>query len=484
MIDVSPVHLQTILEILSCCVPGCEVRAFGSRYKWTAKDYSDLDLVIVGESKHTLEEISALREAFQESDLPFRVDVLDWHAISPEFQQVIEQGYEVIQKSGSAAGNVVMSAGEWKKHKLEDLADFHDSKRRPLNSREREDRNGDFPYYGASGIVDYIDGYIFDGEYVLISEDGENLRSRTTPIAYKVNGKFWVNNHAHVIQGKEKYLNDWIIYFFQNFDLNPYITGAVQPKLNKENLQLIEIPMPDIEDAKKIVSILSALDDKIDLNRRMNRTLETLAQAVFRHWFVEQVESDWEVKSLDEIADFLNGLALQKYPADEMSDFLPVIKIAQLRKKDTIDADRASTNIPPEYIVNDGDILFSWSGSLEVVVWCGGKGALNQHLFKVTSKKYPKWFYYLWTKYHLPEFQEIAAGKATTMGHIQRHHLSNAKVLVPSDMEITEMDNVMSHILDKIITNEKESRTLAALRDSLLPKLMRGEVRVKDIQHA
>ena len=175
---------------------------------------------------------------------------------------------------------------------------------------------------------------------------------------------------------------------------------------------------------------------------------------MFHHWFVESEEAiEWEEKSIDEIANFLNGLALQKFPP-KGNEFLPVIKIAQLRKNDCEGADKASMSVPPQYIVNDGDILFSWSGSLEVVIWCGGKGALNQHLFRVTSTKYPKWFYYLWTKYHLPEFQEIAAGKATTMGHIQRHHLSAAKVLVPDDNRLQEMDKFMSPLLEKIIFNE------------------------------
>jgi type I restriction enzyme, S subunit len=253
-----------------------------------------------------------------------------------------------------------------------------------------------------------------------------------------------------------------------------------------DRIPLIEFPtfpisIPPISEQRAIAGILGALDDKIESNRRMNRTLESMAWAVFRHWFLEGEENKWEEKSLDEIADFLNGLALQKFPPED-DDYLPVIKIAQLRKNDTKDADKASTTIPPEYVIKDGDILFSWSGSLEVIVWCGGKGALNQHLFKVTSEKYPKWFYYYWTKYHLPEFQEIAAGKATTMGHIQRHHLRDAKVLVPIKEELQEMDKIMSPLLDKIINHEKESRTLASLRDTLLPKLMRGEVRVKNVE--
>ncbi|MCL5611866.1 MAG: restriction endonuclease subunit S [Chloroflexi bacterium] len=256
-------------------------------------------------------------------------------------------------------------------------------------------------------------------------------------------------------------------------------TGSTFPNVSREQLANLDCEIPPLPEQRAIAGILGALDDKIEVNCRMNATLESMARAVFRQWFVVSEEAiTWQEKSLDEIAGFLNGLALQKFPPSK-NDFLPVIKISQLRKNDTVGADKANINIPTEYIIEDGDILFSWSGSLEVVIWGGGKGALNQHLFKVTSEKYPKWFYYFWTKYHLPEFQEIAAGKATTMGHIQRHHLKAAKVLVPSDQELKEMDKVMSPLLDKIIINNLESRTLGSLRDSLLPKLMRGEVRVE-----
>lgn len=259
-------------------------------------------------------------------------------------------------------------------------------------------------------------------------------------------------------------------------DMADYVSLTAQREL--------KILLPPISEQRAIAEVLGALDDKIELNRRMNVTLESMARAVFRQWFVENEEAQgWQEKSLDEIANFLNGLALQNFPP-EGNAFLPVIKIAQLRKNDTEGADKASTNIPSQYIVEDGDILFSWSGSLEVVIWCGGKGALNQHLFKVTSEQYPKWFYYFWTKHHLADFQEIAAGKATTMGHIQRHHLSDAEVLVPDSRRLREMDKFMSPLLDQIIITNLESRTLANLRDSLLPKLMRGEVRVKDMENS
>jgi type I restriction enzyme S subunit len=244
----------------------------------------------------------------------------------------------------------------------------------------------------------------------------------------------------------------------------------------------------------------------------MNATLEAMARALFQSWFVDfdpvrakldgrppaaldsttaalfpasfqdselgHIPKGWEVRSLDKTAHYLNGLALQKYPPGD-GPTLPVIKIAQLRKGDSIGADRCNTNLPREYIVQDGDVLFSWSGSLEVELWCGGPGALNQHLFKVTSPDFPKWFYYLWTLYHLDEFRLIAADKATTMGHIQRGHLTAAKVLIPPHPLLEAMTRTMSPLINQIIANRIQSRTLATLRDTLLPRLLSGELSVQ-----
>jgi type I restriction enzyme S subunit len=266
---------------------------------------------------------------------------------------------------------------------------------------------------------------------------------------------------------------------------------------------------------RAIAHILGTLDDKIELNRRMNETLEATARAIFKSWFVDfdpvrakmrgeqpaglaphiaalfpdalvetelgQAPEGWEVIGLNEIATFLNGLALQKYPPMN-GDSLPVIKIAQLRKGNAEGADRANTEIEDAYVVEDGDVLFSWSGSLECVLWTGGRGALNQHLFKVTSDRFPKWFYYLWIHHHLLWFQSIAAGKATTMGHIQRHHLAEAKVHVPRPPLLAHADEVFGPMINALVSRSLESRTLAALRDTLLPKLISGELRVADAE--
>ena len=293
------------------------------------------------------------------------------------------------------------------------------------------------------------------------------------------------------------------------------VVQSVQANFSLGELKQLQIDLPPKTEQKAIAHILSTLDDKIELNRKTNETLEAMAKALFKSWFVDfdpvrakvegrptglpaeisdlfpdsfedselgEIPSGWEVKELDEVAHFLNGLALQKFPPEDGAATLPVIKIAQLKKGDSIGADRCSTAVPSDYVVRDGDVLFSWSGSLAVDIWCGGDGALNQHLFKVTSKTYGKWFFLQWVKHHLPEFQEIAQGKATTMGHIQRHHLSEAKALIPTPSLLAAMDSVFSPLLDRAFGLRKQSKHLAITRDAFLPKLISGEMRIPDAE--
>jgi len=240
-----------------------------------------------------------------------------------------------------------------------------------------------------------------------------------------------------------------------------------------------------------LIELLEGIESRVTLLRETNTTLEAIAQSLFKSWFVDfdpvhakqqgripegmdeataalfpdsfeeselgLVPKGWRVSPLDKIAEYLNGLALQKFPPMG-SDDLPVIKIAQLRKGDTVGADLAGRTMKSEYIIQNGDVLFSWSGSLEVEIWCGGEGALNQHLFKVTSKDFPKWFYYLWTRYHLANFRLIAASKATTMGHIQRKHLTEAGTIVPSTNVLEAANEVLHPLMEQLINNALQAQ--------------------------
>ncbi len=164
-------------------------------------------------------------------------------------------------------------------------------------------------------------------------------------------------------------------------------------------------------------------------------------------------------------------------PAGDGTD-LSVIKIAELRKGSTEGGALANSNVPDAYVIDDGDLLFSWSGTLEVALWFGGRGALNQHLFKVTSNNYPRWLCLHWVRQHLPEFRLIASSKATTMGHIKRGHLDAALVAVPDTASLKAADDTIAPLYDLYANLAIETRKLAALRDYLLPRLLSGRVRV------
>jgi type I restriction enzyme S subunit len=288
------------------------------------------------------------------------------------------------------------------------------------------------------------------------------------------------------------------------------LQGSVTQKINLATLRELPIPLPALKQQHAIADTLGALDYKIELNRRTSEIVEAMARAMFKSWFVDfepvrakaedrdpglpkpiadlfparlidspldEVPEGWQVKALDEIARFVNGIALQKYPPSDGKS-LPVIKIAQLRLRHTDGADQASADLDPDYIVQDGDILFSWSGSLECVLWGGGPGALNQHLFRVIPAGYPRWLCYLAIHQHLEDFRHIAAGKATTMGHIQRHHLSDARLVVPLAPLMGAVSVIMEPIVESLWRREVMSRTLRAIRDALLPRLISGELRV------
>ena len=276
-------------------------------------------------------------------------------------------------------------------------------------------------------------------------------------------------------------------YFYYSYLLSnlKYLdSGSAQSQITIEDLKRLEVTLPPLEQQHKITDILKSIDEKIELNRQINDNLEQQAQNIFNHYFIDNpIElGSYSEGVLTDIAVYLNGLAMQKF-RPEGSDFgLPVLKIKELGQRSCDNnSDRCSSLIKEEYIVNDGDVIFSWSGTLLVDLWCGGKCGLNQHLFKVTSDTYPKWFYYFWTKHHLDNFIRVAKDKAVTMGHIKRTELEKANIIVPTQDKLSEINRIMSPIITKIINHRIEMRKLAQLRDSLLPQLMSGELKINEI---
>ena len=276
---------------------------------------------------------------------------------------------------------------------------------------------------------------------------------------------------------------------FQNF-IQVNATGTTIKNVGLGLLRSYKFLAPESKtEQQKIASILSSLDDKIELNNQMNQTLEQIAQAIFKEWFVEfnfpgfdgnlvdGLPKGWRKESIDKNINYLNGLALQKYPVEDGEDYLPVIKIRELLQGVTSATDKANFSVPENYIIKNGDILFSWSGSLDIAIWNYGTGALNQHLFKVSSNTYPKWFYYFWTKHFLPIYRNIAASKATTMGHIQRRHLTESLINVPDEKILKKADEVIKPLFDRLLNNAVQCSDLAEIRNNLLSKLLNGNIK-------
>lgn len=316
------------------------------------------------------------------------------------------------------------------------------------------------------------------------------------------------------LRAKETLDQGFLKYIIGTQDFTNYIlgvqTGTAVPHISGGQIKEYRFRRPPLKEQRLIASILGSLDDKIELNHRMNAVLEEIALSLFKSWFIDfdpvrakiegrqldgldaetaalfperlgeselgLIPEGWEIKPLDKIADFINGLPLQKY-GTKSDNYLPALKIRDLRQGFTdAGSDHVSLDIDPSYIIRDGDVIFSWSGSLLVDIWTGGPAALNQHLFKVSSSDYPRWFYYLWVREHLFKFQQIAADKATTMGHIQRGHLSTADVVVPPAYLLEQLHQIIAPLIDMMIQARLESRGLGKTRDALLPMLLTGKL--------
>lgn len=380
---------------------------------------------------------------------------------------------------------------EWKEITLGEIAIFKTGK---LNSNAAIS-NGEYPFFTCSPETLRINNYAFDQEAILLA--GNNADGNFSIKYYK--GKFNAYQRTYVITPIRGKVDIKFLYYALSLCLKQFKNmsqGTSTKFLTVTILNSFSVQLPSISDQHRIASILSSLDRKIELNNKINADLEEMAQTIFKNWFVDfepfkngkfvdselgKIPEGWKVGRLTEIASYMNGLAMQKFPPENNEDSLPVLKIKELGQGFCgTDSDRCSCNIKDECKIHNGDVIFSWSGTLLVDVWCGGDCGLNQHLFKVTSKDYPKWFYYYWTKHHLQEFIHIAKDKAVTMGHIKRGHLEEAMVAIPDNDSMEKAHELFEPILSKMISLRLESSRLSLLRDTLLPRLMSGELEVPE----
>ena len=289
-----------------------------------------------------------------------------------------------------------------------------------------------------------------------------------------------------------------------------HAVGGVRGSLEWDDFLDFKLPIPSLEKQQEIVNEYHTIQNRINLNNQLIAKLEETAQTIYKQWFVDfefpfdfaqgkpsengkpyksnggkmvwceelekEIPEGWEVGNLTTIANYKNGLAMQNFESENEKEFLPVIKIRELNLgKTDLDSNKCIIEIPEEVKIDDGDLIFSWSGTLMIDFWVGGKGGLNQHLFKVTSKKFKKWFYYLATKFHLDEFIRIADGNKTSLGHIKREHLENAIVFIPEENQLIYFDGSMKILIENLINIKKETKKLEELKELLLGRMVRVE---------
>jgi type I restriction enzyme S subunit len=401
-----------------------------------------------------------------------------------------------------------------KMKRIGELVDIFNHIRVPLSSNERENLEKIYPYYGAQNIVDYVDKYLFDGEFILVAEDGENLRSNNQNICNLVKGKFWVNNHAHILKANDENCNKYLYYNFNRIYFSPFITGSAQPKLNKENLLNIITYVHEFPEQQKIASVLSALDSKIELNNRINAELEAMAKTLYDYWFVQfefpieaaiaakmgdpnligkpyktsggkmvwneelkrEIPEGWEVKELHKIAKCLMGQSPKGESYNQDGIGTPLLNGPADYENGALKGRTYTTE--PTRLCQKDDLVLCIRATIGNLVYseqefCLGRGVAA---VRANDKRLSELIYFLL-------IQEIERFKVQATGSIivgiTKDDLIESKCLIPKDDLIIIFHNLIKPQFEKIRINLKENQKLTELRDWLLPMLMNGQVKVK-----
>ena len=366
---------------------------------------------------------------------------------------------------------------------------------------------GNVPVISSNGVLGYHNVPKVKAPGITIG------RSGTVGLPHFINKDFFPHNTALFIKDFKGNYPRYIYYLIKTLGLNDYKSGSGVPTMNRNHLHPIKVrAFLDLEEQHKIAKVLSDLDTKIEINNRINSELEAMAKTLYDYWFVQfdfphvtssgvekpykssggimvwnaelkrEIPEGWKVKTLLDIATFVNGLACQKFRPNDNEESYRVIKIREMGTGFTENSEFVSINIPEKVVIQNGDILFSWSATLDVKIWTGGTGALNQHIFKVTSNDFPKSYFYFELLNYLQHFKMQAELRKTTMGHITQDHLRQSRITIPTLELIEKLDEILKPILDKKVKLEEENQELASLRDWLLPMLMNGQVSAGDVE--
>ena len=369
---------------------------------------------------------------------------------------------------------------ETKKYRFDEVTINFDKKRIPLSSAQREKRQGTFRYYGAQGVIDHVDDYIFDGTYLLIAEDGENLKSKKQNIAQVVDGQFWVNNHAHIVQGNEQCDTRFLCYLINSMDLSGYVTGSAQPKLSQANLNAVTLSLPTLAEQKRIVEYLYMLDQKIDVNRQINDNLQQQASALFSSFY------DWsntEVRYTDLIQILGGGTPKtgeNTYWNGNIAFFTPkdVGTPYTLITEKTITEEGLSHCNSRLYPVNT--VFVTARGTVGKVGMSGVPMAMNQSCYALVGKETHQLLVYFYTLKAVDRLKHKASG--AVFDAITTRDFESEQIMKLSDDDAKAFLCIAEPMFQKVLNNCIENLRLSTLRDSLLPKLMSGEVDVSAVK--
>lgn len=381
---------------------------------------------------------------------------------------------------------------ELREYRFDEVSINYDKKRVPLSGVQREKRKGDYRYYGAQGVIDYVDDYIFDGTFLLIAEDGENLKSKKQNIAQVVNGQFWVNNHAHIVTGNELCDTHYLCYLINSMDLSGYVTGSAQPKLSQANLNAILLLLPQIKIQKKIVDYLRKIDEKIELNTRINENLLQQALAIYKAWFCDYVLSDgvlpesWHITTIGALSSLVTRGIAPKY--DDRSN--QIVLNQKCIRDHTINVSLARRHLPKkinEKWISKGDLLINSTGTGTLgrvaQVWFDANNmTVDSHVTIVRPKATILQSYIgFWGLSHESEIEAQHTG-STGQTELLRDRVKAMELPFPDEDTLSKFNELVIPMTDAVVSNQKENARLSQLRDNLLPKLMSGEIDVSELE--
>ncbi len=382
---------------------------------------------------------------------------------------------------------------KFKKVFLDEIVENFDSVRIPLSGIERDKiKDKKYPYYGAQGIIDYVDKYLFDGEYILVAEDGNNLKTQTNNVCTYTNGRFWVNNHAHIIKSKNSNNNRYIYYLLNLVDFKKYVTGSAQPKLTQDNLNKIELTIHDVENQDKIANILSSLDSKIELNNKINKELESMAKTLYDYWFVQFDFPDINGKPYKSSG---GKMVYNQELKREIPDGWEVKKLgdyAEIKRGDLITAkETLEGNIKVVAAGINYSYLHSKSNREKNTITISGSGANAGHInfwrepifaSDCTTVRGKNDIDTIMILHHLSLLQDYiySQAKGSAQPHVYPEDIKQLYYVVPYEQLLNEYKKIVLSSNDKVAINEQQNQKLAKLRDWLLPMLMNGQVSVKD----